>query len=183
MKPVFIGLGTTTALTYLPVVAVHLHGWTVDLQVFQVGYLLRILSAISILLHLAGSGCLISLTILDDVHYKALHYMLLTTALPAHFFSAVVMCIHDWVKLRQYRCRRRDLSEDEEKLIETKDQFSLTGKRVLWLRASLLSLEFTLLTLFSAFCWADVFYDAAGVIEWCVAGVFGFYIGTFALDL
>lgn len=183
MKPVFISLVATTALTYLPVVILHLCFWTVDLPLFRAGLLLQALSAISLLLHLAGSGCLVALTILDDVHYKALHYMLLTTALPAHFFSAVVMCVHDLLKLRRYNRRRRELLEDEEKLVEKAGQPASTEGRVLWLRAALLGLEFTLLTLFSAFCWADVLYDAAGVIEWCVAGVFGFYIGTFALDL
>jgi hypothetical protein len=173
---------------------------------------LLILASISLTLNRAGAACLVALTILDDLHHKAVHYMLLSAALPAYFFSAVLCCGHDCLALRRAQRVQLELSsspsdyyntyfvdDDERSVGDEKtahaNQSAARRRRrccfrqaaswregTLWFRIALLTLEFVLLTLFSAFCWANVLYDEAGVIEWCVAGIFGMYIGSFVPD-
>jgi hypothetical protein len=225
LKPFFIALASLMASTFLPTLTLHLFRRR-TLPVSSIAsssvnppladpspapntaissrpLLLLILATLSILLNLSGAACLISLTILDDLHHKRIHYLLLSAALPSYFASAVLCCVHDGLELRKTRRGLLRLLDevDEEKMGAWRLRRPLgrwwwssssgtdgAGSGVingaaLCLRIALLSVEFLLLTLFSAFCWANVLWDVAGVIEWCVAGVFGMYIGSFIWDL
>ncbi|KAF2093428.1 hypothetical protein NA57DRAFT_81355 [Rhizodiscina lignyota] len=181
-KPVFISLATTTALTFVPIVIAHLCCWTSEDRSLRKSSVLRILSTISIILILLGSACLIGLTVLDLQHHFNVHYALLSASLPGYFFSGVLLCVHDYLRLRHQRCRQNQHSEDEEKSMVQDSQSPPVKPKALGFRVAVLSVEFVLLTLFSAFCWGNIFYNAAGVIEWCVVGIFGVYIGSFAMD-
>ncbi len=178
LQPVFISLGTTTAMFFVATTVVHLGcRWNID------DCPLRILSIASGILSLAGSACLISLTILDDLHHRLIHYVLLSTALPAYFFSSIALCLHDYFVICRARREQRQHCDEHEKLVADGQRLLGFGWTVLWIRVGVLGVEFILLTLFSAMCWDgnSTFWDAAGVLEWCIAGVFSLYLSTFCI--
>lgn len=108
------------------------------------------------------------LTILDLEHYQNVHLVLLRVTFTVHFLAAGFLCVYTWVVLEPFRKKRRT----------TDSRSSLAN--FLLIKIALISIGLFLAIIFAVLDQDD--FDAAGALEWIIAGDFGVYMASFVAD-
>lgn len=123
----------------------------------------KTMSGLSMAFAVLGTAGLILLSIFDTLRHPNLHDIFLLLFIAGYIFSAIFVCAEYQrlgVHFREHRILRASF----------------------WTKLSFIILE-VLLTIAFASCTFKGAYNVAAVLEWIIAFIFTFYVGSFFIDL